>query len=150
MATETHEIGRVRYRAEYTRFGDRVTGALRFPSGSIITYEVDREGHSNLWDHGGDDLKTAEDVAAADELFPFSGEFRRASQTFIVAAWVASGVDRAAPGTPWVPSEIDRAETLAMLELEGTPLRDRHRVNRICLECGSPVYGEFCTHCPEC
>ena len=43
---------------------------------------------------------------------------------------------------------FDRAETLAFSEIEGTPLNLRpSRSNRRCVECGSVIYGEDCTHC---
>jgi hypothetical protein len=49
-------------------------------------------------------------------------------------------------------SVLDIAETAAMCELEGTPLAPvaaYTRAARECVECGSPVYGDHCTHCHE-
>jgi hypothetical protein len=49
-------------------------------------------------------------------------------------------------------ASLDIAETAAMCELEGTPLAPiatYTRPTRKCIECGSPVYGEHCTHCFE-
>lgn len=48
---------------------------------------------------------------------------------------------------PLVPA---LAELAAYCEAEGTPLGfPKRKPNRICVECLSPVYGEFCTHCHE-
>lgn len=47
-------------------------------------------------------------------------------------------------------SALAMAEIAEACEAEGTPLRsNRGRPDRTCVECGSAVYGDFCTHCHE-
>lgn len=42
------------------------------------------------------------------------------------------------------------AEIVAVCEAEGTPMAfPRSRPDRKCVECGSPIYDDFCTHCHE-
>jgi hypothetical protein len=57
------------------------------------------------------------------------------------------------PATPSpVKVEVPALDEIASAcEAERTPLRLRQASSqrRTCVECGSPVYGEFCTHCFE-
>ena len=68
----------------------------------------------------------------------------------LISEQVLEDLLQPAPAVSAREAAIDRAETAAFAEIEGTPLRSPHgRPNRTCTECGSPVYGEFCTHCFE-
>ena len=68
----------------------------------------------------------------------------------LISQQVIEDLLQPAPAVSAREAAIDRAETSAFAEIEGTPLRSPHgRRNRTCVECGSPVYGEFCTHCFE-
>jgi hypothetical protein len=150
MTTVEHEG--VTLTAEYSEFGDQMAGSIRLPSGKRVTYEIDRDGGGCFYDHGGADLRTPEDAAVADRLFPLTPDrpggkvFRRPSAALAAAVLALVPAD----ARPYQYTDLDRAEGLAMLDLEGTPLRSpRRRPDRMCIECGSPVYGEVCTHCHE-
>lgn len=157
MATtiKTFEFDGVTATAEWTEFGDRVKGRLLLPSGKHFGWEIERNGGSSIY--GPHDIIANEspDGQALDRTFPVSADrsrrFRRAIPAFVEAAWAAAGMDRSGPAEGHEITELDRLETLAASELEGTPIRPAYkpRANRTCIECGSPIYGESCTHCHE-
>jgi hypothetical protein len=155
ITIKTFEFEGIDATAEWTEFGDRVTGYLFLPSGRRAPWDVDRHGYSSISNYHEDVSKrTPADWEALDRVFPVSnepGRFRRATPAFVEAAWAAAGVDRSGPTAAYKYTEVDRLETLAACEAEGTPIRPatKPRANRTCIECGSPVYGDHCTHCPE-
>jgi hypothetical protein len=142
--------------AEWTEFGDRVKGFVILPSGQRAPWEVDRDGFSSIsCYHEHVAKRTPADWKAIDRIFPVAadepGRFRRATPAFVEAAWAASGVDRSGPAAGHEYTELDRLETLAACDVEGSPIRPaaKPKANRTCAECGSFVYGERCTHCHE-
>jgi hypothetical protein len=139
------EFDGVRLAGKYSRHGDRIVGGVWLPSGAEIGYEVYRDGHSNLYDHGS--AAPPADQAVIDRLFPLTPDrfpyvvggvpkvFRRASPALQAAAWAAVP----APAVPVEDAPVvpALAEIAAACEAEGTALAVAAAFGAECLECGA-------------
>jgi hypothetical protein len=142
---------------------DAETGKLyvwaRLPSGGYMSFGHEADDRADMGHVYSGGVTSAADRDLHDRLTAIvdDGCFKGARPR----ADLIEAVRAAGPAvTPTAPAPDRLAahrgfygqETAAILEAEGTPLAPAAvpaRPRRTCIECGSPVYSEYCTHCME-
>lgn len=150
MARFTVEFEGLTLRCEQDGLGE-IYADLRLPSRGRMGFN-DATGVGGIYSA---QVTSAEDRALHDRLTVDVTQdlrtFRAIRPDLAAAIRAAAPVQVPAPAPE--PDPLAWSETLAMLDSEGTPMapaavlaRGRRRT---CVECGSPMYGDRCTHCME-
>jgi hypothetical protein len=138
--------------------GDRVNVEVRFPSRERRSLKISPGWGGEAVDGSWHESRlSAEDAALADALAPFQTTTPQGTPHKPIRCAhpdLVKLIEAAFPGLSHESRRQPRVSALAEMEAatgaEGTPPDGRgRRPDRTCVECGSPVYGEHCTHCME-